>query len=146
MVDIFSPEKRSSVMSAIRSKDTKPEILVRSALHQLGYRFRLHIAGLPGKPDVVLPRYAIAIQVRGCFWHGHTCADGHLPKTRQEYWKPKLAANKTRDRRNDAKLRKAGWTVIVIWACRVNSEKKLASTITRVQQAIEKSKLKSDIG
>jgi DNA mismatch endonuclease (patch repair protein) len=118
MADVFSVEKRSAVMRAIRSKDTKPEMAIRSALHRMGFRFKLHSRKLPGKPDVVLPRFATAIQVRGCFWHGHTCADGRVPKSRFEYWGPKLAANKRRDKKNDASLRKLGWSVLVVWECR----------------------------
>lgn len=119
--DVFSPDKRSAVMAAIRSRDTKPEILVRRWLHANGYRFVLHDRRLPGVPDIVLPRFSVAIEVRGCFWHRHNCADGHLPKSRKGYWFPKLENNKKRDRRNAAKLRGLGWKQIVIWECEVSS-------------------------
>jgi len=87
---------RSVMMSRIRSKDTKPEMLVRKALHRLGFRFRLHGRDLPGRPDIVLPKYQVIIQVKGCFWHGHTCIDGRMPKSNREYWVPKLLRNKER--------------------------------------------------
>ncbi|WP_423379858.1 very short patch repair endonuclease [Burkholderia sp. LMG 32019] len=138
MTDVFSPEKRSAVMAAIRSENTKPEIAVRSALHRLGYRFRLHVNSLPGRPDILLPRHSIAIQVRGCFWHGHSCADGRLPNSRPEYWLPKLAGNKARDRRNDRKLRALGWSVIVVWECQTNTGRKLTSTVARIERLVQR--------
>jgi len=137
VTDVFSPKKRSEVMSAIRSKNTKPEIRVRSELHRKGYRFRLHVKDLPGKPDLVLPRYCTAIQVRGCFWHGHTCSDGHLPKSRQEYWIPKLEKNKLRDSQRDTELRNLGWSVLVIWECEC-SEANIKKTIDRITDHLEK--------
>jgi DNA mismatch endonuclease (patch repair protein) len=106
-------------MAHIRSKDTKPEMIVRRALHRLGYRFRLHVRDLPGRPDIVLPRYRKIIQVKGCFWHGHNCVDGHLPKSNLEYWMPKLRRNKERDSVTDRKLRGLGWSVRNLWECRV---------------------------
>lgn len=109
---------RSANMSRIRSKDTKPEMLVRRALHRLGFRFRLHVRGLPGCPDIVLPKYRTVIQVKGCFWHGHTCRDGRLPKSNRAYWVPKLLQNQKRDHANDRKLRRLGWSVHSIWECR----------------------------
>jgi len=113
--------QRSAMMSRIRSKDTKPEMLVRKALHRLGFRFRLHVRGLPGKPDIVLPKYGTVIQVKGCFWHGHTCIDGRIPKSNRDYWVPKLAKNKERDLANGRKLRRLGWSVRSLWECRVCS-------------------------
>jgi len=115
-----TPE-RSANMSRIRSKDTKPEMLVRKALHRLGFRFRLHVRGLPGCPDIVLPKYQTVIQVKGCFWHGHTCPDGRLPKSNRDYWIPKLIRNRKRDKANDRKLRRLGWSVRNLWECRVYS-------------------------
>lgn len=111
--------QRSANMARIRSKDTKPELLVRHALHRLGFRFRLHARDLPGHPDIVLPKYQIIIQVKGCFWHGHTCVDGRLPKSNRAYWLPKLRKNKERDKRNDRKLRSLGWSVRNLWECQV---------------------------
>jgi DNA mismatch endonuclease, patch repair protein len=141
MADVFSPTKRSEVMSAIRSKNTKPEIKIRSALHRLGYRFRLHVKDMPGKPDLVLPKYSTAIQVRGCFWHGHTCPDGHIPNSRQDYWIPKLDKNKKRDRQNDAKLRQLGWSLLIVWECQC-SPSKLPETINRIVCHLRKSEIK----
>jgi DNA mismatch endonuclease (patch repair protein) len=109
-----SPQ-RSANMSRIRSKDTKPEMLVRSVLHGLGFRYRLHVRGLPGRPDIVLPKYRTVIQVKGCFWHCHNCPDGRLPKSNREYWIPKLHRNKSRDILNDRKLRNLGWSVRNLW-------------------------------
>lgn len=110
---------RSAMMSRIRSKDTKPEMMVRKALHRLGFRFRLHVRDLPGHPDIVLPKYNTIIQIKGCFWHGHTCRDGRQPKSNREYWVPKLLRNKERDISNERKLRRMGWSVRNLWECRV---------------------------
>ena len=137
-MDVFTPEKRSKVMSAIRSKDTTPELVVRRALHRAGYRYSLHRKDLPGRPDIVLPKYRTAIQVRGCFWHGHVCFDGHVPKSRVSYWKPKIENNKKRDLRNDRKLRGLGWKLVVIWACQVEQEKKLTKVLKRTCQILKK--------
>jgi DNA mismatch endonuclease (patch repair protein) len=119
MTDVFPPDKRSSVMRAITAKDTKPEMILRSALHRLGFRFRLHDPTLAGKPDIVLPKFGALIQVRGCFWHGHTCIDGHIPKSRTDYWLSKICNNKLRDHRTDSKNRRLGWSVLVVWECRL---------------------------
>jgi DNA mismatch endonuclease (patch repair protein) len=113
--------ERSAMMARIRSKDTKPEMIVRKALHRLGFRFRLHVRDLPGRPDIVLPKYRIIIQVKGCFWHGHTCRDGRLPKSNRKYWVPKLLRNKQRDISNERKLRRLGWSVRTLWECRICS-------------------------
>jgi DNA mismatch endonuclease (patch repair protein) len=96
-------------------------MLVRKALHRLGFRFRLHVRGLPGRPDIVLPKYRTVIQVKGCFWHGHTCRDGRLPKSNRDYWIPKLLGNRKRDMANDRKLRRLGWSVRNLWECLVCS-------------------------
>src|SRR5690554_2969417 len=105
---IWSKEKRSQVMSKIRSKNTKPEIILRSALHRLGYRFRVHKKDLPGKPDLVLPKYGTVIFVHGCFWHGHDCRYFRLPKTRTDFWDEKISGNRSRDRKIASFLRKQG--------------------------------------
>ena len=110
--------RRSALMARIRSVDTRPEIAVRRLLHAMGYRFRLHRRDLPGKPDIVLPRHRLAIFVHGCFWHQHAgCRLASRPKTRQDYWTPKLAGNVARDEAAQAALRKLGWRVEVIWEC-----------------------------
>lgn len=106
-------------MARIRSKDTKPEIVVRKVLHGMGFRFRLHVRELPGDPDIVLPKYRTVIEVNGCFWHGHTCPDGRLPKSNRDYWGPKLLKNKKRGIANDRKLRHLGWSVHNLWECRI---------------------------
>jgi DNA mismatch endonuclease (patch repair protein) len=134
--DVFTPEKRSEVMSLIRGKDTKPELAVRSILHRMGYRFRLHRKNLPGKPDIVLPRYRTVVFVHGCFWHQHDgCPDGHPPKSRKEFWLKKLDGNKARDKRNLAALSEAGWRVIVIWECELKP-KLLGSLKNKLRQEI----------
>ncbi len=124
MPDKISTKQRSSIMSKIKSEDTKPEITVRKHLHALGYRFRLHDKKLPGKPDIVLKKYKSAIQVRGCFWHQHGCKYSNIPKSNKTYWIPKLKQNKKRDRLNDKKLKKLGWKIIVIWECKLQNELK----------------------
>lgn len=127
MVDIVSEAQRSYNMSRIRSKDTKPELAVRSILHRLGYRFTVNgpkNKQLPGKPDIVLPKYKTVIFVHGCFWHGHLgCKHFRLPKTRTEWWKAKLEGNVARDGRNQKALRKLGWKVVVVWECEIKSSK-----------------------
>lgn len=105
-------------MRGNKKRDTKPEMIVRRALHAMGYRFRLHRRGLPGTPDIVLPRHRVAIQVHGCFWHQHEgCCHANLPRSRTAYWHPKLARNVERDARSEAALRALGWRVLVLWEC-----------------------------
>ena len=117
-MDVFSPEKRSQVMSRIRSKDTKPEKIIRSILHKLGFRFRINRKDLPGKPDIVLPKYRTVIFVHGCFWHQHEgCKIASKPKSSSEYWKVKFTKNIERDKKNQEKLKLMGYRVIIIWEC-----------------------------
>lgn len=126
MTDTFDKATRSRVMSAIQSKDTQPEIMVRSALHGMGYRFRLHRKDLPGTPDIVLPRYKTVIFIHGCFWHSHKgCKYATVPKDNAEYWKPKLRKNKERDRRAKRELHKMGWRVLEIWECETRGGKEV---------------------
>lgn len=128
MVDGLSPSRRSENMRRIRSKDMKPERVVRSLVHRFGCRFRLHAKELPGKPDIVRRQHSQAIFVHGCFWHQHSkqnCLDGRLPKSNGKYWLPKLASNVLRDKRNVAKLRRGGWKVLVIWECETKVPEKL---------------------
>lgn len=119
-------------MRRIRSRDTLPELAVRSIIHRLGYRFRLHRADLPGKPDIVLPRLKKTVLVHGCFWHQHmNCADGRIPQSRVEYWKPKLEKNCERDRNNRRQLQRLGWKVLVLWECEI---KHTAKTVSKLQK------------
>ncbi len=111
---------RSAQMALVKGKDTKPEMVVRRLVHALGYRFRLHRKDMPGKPDIVLPRLRKAIEVRGCFWHQHpepSCWRARVPKTRQDFWLPKLAGNAARDAVNEDALRGLGWDLLVVWEC-----------------------------
>ena len=122
-VDSLTDRQRSDLMSRIRGKDTKPEMRVRRLVHGMGYRYRLHAKGLPGRPDLVFrPRRKI-IFVHGCFWHRHSgCSANRIPKTRADFWRAKLDRNVERDRRNDAALRADGWGVLVIWECETKSD------------------------
>lgn len=109
-------------MRCIRKTDTKPEMIVRRMLHAMGYRYRLHDKRLPGHPDIVLPRHRKVIFVHGCFWHRHDCPDGRkLPRSKPEYWAPKLERNRARDARHIAELRELGWNVLVVWECKIAS-------------------------
>ncbi len=119
-MDNISPEHRSWNMSRIKSKDTIPERIVRSYLHRNGFRFRLHVKELPGKPDIVLPKYKTVIEVRGCFWHRHKgCKYAYMPKTRIEFWQKKFNENICRDIVTDQMLSKAGFKVFVVWQCEI---------------------------
>lgn len=117
MADTRSPEQRRRIMQAVGAKDTGPERKVRTALHRAGLRFRLHRRDLPGKPDLALPSRRVALFVHGCFWHGHNCSKGKLPKSRLGYWEPKIRRNQERDADNIHKLRSLGWRPIVVWEC-----------------------------
>lgn len=133
MADVHTKPQRRRNMQAIRGKDTKPECKVRSALHQLGYRFRLHRPDLPGKPDIVLPRHRTVIFVHGCFWHRHpNCRFAYTPKSRVEFWQRKFADNVRRDRRAAKQLRKAGWRVVTIWECQTRQPTRLARRLERL--------------
>ncbi|WP_287598131.1 DNA mismatch endonuclease Vsr [Thermomonas sp.] len=131
MTDRLSPEARSRLMAKIRSRDTGPERAVRSILHRLGFRFRLHRKDLPGTPDIVLPGRETVVVVHGCFWHGHGCKAGKMPKSRIDYWGPKIDANRVRDRRKAAALRRLGWRVVSVYECELKTPEKLAGRLTR---------------
>lgn len=132
-MDRISKEHRSWNMSRIRSRDTTPEIAVRSALHRLGYRFRLSHAGLPGRPDVVLKRYRTVVFVHGCFWHRHArCRFAYTPKTRVAFWLKKFADNARRDRKVRASLKARGWRAITIWECQTTDRERLVARLRRV--------------
>lgn len=118
MADTLSPEERSARMALVRNKDTKPEMVARRLVHGMGYRYRLHAKGLPGRPDIVFRKKRKAIFVHGCFWHRHrNCKLARLPKSKLDFWKPKLEGNRSRDLDNQARLRQMGWEVLVIWEC-----------------------------
>ena len=119
-MDRLTPEKRSWNMSRIKSKDTTPERIVRSFLHRNGFRFRLHIKDLPGKPDIVLPKYKTVVEVRGCYWHRHEgCKDATIPSTNTDFWQKKFAENVVRDKRTEQELNALGWNGIILWECEV---------------------------
>lgn len=117
-MDIWSKKKRSAVMAKIKSRDTKPEWIVRRYLFSRGYRYRKNVKGLPGTPDIVLRKYGIVIFIHGCFWHGHE-VDGTMPKTNREFWKNKIERNKLRDECNKKKLQQMGWSVMTVWECQL---------------------------
>ncbi|MGF6530302.1 DNA mismatch endonuclease (patch repair protein) [Paraburkholderia sp. GAS206C] len=117
MVDIVDAATRSRMMSGIRGRNTKPELLIRSLLHRRGFRFRLDARDLPGRPDIVLPRYGAVIFVHGCFWHGHDCPLFKWPQTRPDFWREKIGRNRANDEKSRAALLAAGWRVGVVWEC-----------------------------
>jgi DNA mismatch endonuclease (patch repair protein) len=131
-MDRLSKKHRSWNMSRIRDRDTAPEKTVRSMLHRLGYRFRLRRKDLPGRPDIVLPRFRAVIFVHGCFWHRHRgCKFAYMPKSRVEFWGKKFAGNVERDKQTGQSLRKMGWRVMVVWECQTGNENTLAMRLTR---------------
>jgi len=135
MTDVFTKEKRSWLMGRIKSCDTKPEIIVRSLLHRMGFRFRINRADLTGRPDIVLPKYKTVIFVHGCFWHRHgaSCPLTTTPKSRTEFWQDKFDRNRRRDRRNAAALRRQGWQVVTVWECQVLKDPaKVATRLERI--------------
>lgn len=138
MPDVYDKTTRRRVMQRIRKTNTKPEILVRSVLHELGYRFRLHRKDLAGTPDIVLPRHGIVVFVHGCFWHQHDCHLGKLPKSNQSYWFPKLRRNQERDDIAKILLNEMGWRVVTIWECeavdRLSVRELLVSRLERSQK------------
>lgn len=135
-MDTVSREKRSWIMSRIRGTNTRPELIVRKFVHALGLRFRLHSPGLPGKPDLSLPRFKKAIFVNGCYWHGHEgCADFRFPKTHTSYWRAKIERNRKRDVENLAALSRAGWKSLVVWECELSNPMKAGKKIVRFLSA-----------
>ena len=120
MVDRVTIEQRSKNMAAVRSQDTMPELRVRRILHAAGYRYRLHRKDLPGKPDLVLSRFRLAVFVNGCFWHGHSCSRGRRPTSNRDFWERKIDANVRRDRTNRSLLKEMGWKIHTVWECRLD--------------------------
>jgi DNA mismatch endonuclease, patch repair protein len=134
-MDTRSPEQRSYIMRSVRTRDTGPELVVRKLLHRMGLRFSLHKKGLPGRPDIVLPKHRSVVFVHGCFWHGHGCAKGKLPKSKLGFWRPKIERNRKRDAESVKMLRADGWRVLTIWQCEIKNidrlQKRLATFFTR---------------
>ncbi|WP_127651336.1 very short patch repair endonuclease [Pseudomonas koreensis] len=128
--DIVSPEHRSKMMSMIKSKNTKPEMIVRSMCHELGFRYRLHRKDLPGSPDLVFPKHRLCIFVHGCFWHRHPgCKYAYTPKSRPDFWLPKLAKNVERDLQVQERLKALGWKVVIVWECHTKDREILHNEI-----------------
>ncbi|MGC8209882.1 very short patch repair endonuclease [Ralstonia pseudosolanacearum] len=129
-MDSVSVARRSEIMARVRSRDTKPELLVRRLIYAMGYRYRLHAKDLPGKPDLVFRSRRKVVFVHGCFWHRHPgCALARLPKSRREFWLPKLAANRKRDIKNERALQDAGWKTLVVWECELSGLLRLKKKI-----------------
>lgn len=128
MTDVLTPAQRSFNMSRIKGKDTKPEMLIRRGLHAKGLRYRLHDRKLPGRPDLVFPKYKTVVFIHGCFWHSHGCSLSKLPATRQEFWQEKLEGNKSRDQRVLNQLQAEGWRVLVIWECTLRGKQRRKET------------------
>jgi len=124
-MDVVSPEKRSEMMSGIRSKDTKPEIIIRKALYKLGFRYRLHSKNVAGRPDMVLKKYNAVIFIHGCFWHGHSCQLFKLPRTRTDFWKDKIGTNRARDAKVRHELRIKNWRIATVWECALKGKGKM---------------------
>jgi DNA mismatch endonuclease, patch repair protein len=130
VMDTISPERRSKLMSRIRSSNTKPEIAVRSMLHGLGFRFRVHVKSLPGTPDIVLRKYRSVILVHGCFWHSHRgCKRAFVPSSNRQFWLKKLSMNRQRDKRVVKALKNAGWNVLLVWECQLRHPERLVSKL-----------------
>ncbi len=137
MADIFSKAKRSEIMSRISGKETKPEILVRKFLFAQGFRYRKNDKRLPGKPDIVLPKYKTLIFVHGCFWHGHrNCKKSALPQINHEFWKDKIQKNIERDKSKQKELKKLGWKIITIWQCQIKSRESVEKTLKQTVKKI----------
>ncbi len=135
-MDVLTPEQRQRCMASISGKNTKPELIVRKLLYSLGYRYRLHYANLPGKPDLVFPGRRKVIFIHGCFWHRHDCKKGKsMPSKNSGFWQKKLADNASRDNRNISELKKLGWEVLVIWECQIKDLQSLVVNLHSYLQA-----------
>jgi DNA mismatch endonuclease, patch repair protein len=136
--DIFSKKKRSRIMASISGKETKPEIAVRSYLFKQGFRFRKNVASLPGKPDIVLPKYLTVVLIHGCFWHGHkNCKKAALPTSNTSFWQTKIAANVARDKKVDKALKALNWRVITVWQCQLANKVKFEKTMNKLIARIQ---------
>lgn len=133
MPDIFASEKRHEIMQNVKTKNTAPEIKLRSLLHKNGFRFRVNRKDLPGKPDIVLPKYRAVIFVHGCFWHGHDCPRGQRPQTNADFWKQKIDRNVIRDKSDVSLLESLGWRVLIVWECEIK-KKNEAVLLSRVKE------------
>lgn len=133
MPDIFAPEKRHEIMQNVKTKNTAPEIKLRSLLHKNGFRFRVNRKDLPGKPDIVLPKYRAVIFVHGCFWHGHDCPRGQRPQTNADFWNQKIDRNAIRDKSDVSLLESLGWRVLIVWECEIK-KKNEAVLLSRVKE------------
>ena len=131
MSDIYGKKKRSEVMSRVQRSNTAPEMIVRRSLHKQGFRYRLHVASLPGRPDIVLPKYRAAIFVNGCFWHQHDCGKGTIPKQNKQFWKRKLRRNVERDKENTQALTDLSYRVLTVWECEVKDTHTLATRLAK---------------
>lgn len=141
MTDTFSKSDRSKIMSAVKSKDTTPEIIARKYLFAKGLRFRKNVSIMPGKPDIVLPKYRTVVFIHGCFWHGHEgCHHADLPKSNFEYWKNKIRKNVKRDKKNISLLLNEGWNVLVIWECEINKKQLSFEKLNLLYKAIVENK------
>ena len=138
MTDTLSPNERSKRMSLIRGKDSSPELKLRRLVHGMGFRYRLHVKDLPGKPDLVFPSRRAVIFMHGCFWHRHPgCKLARMPKSKLDFWRPKLEGNRERDLRNQEMLKKLGWHVLVIWECEMENIEKVSNKVREFLQGRE---------
>ncbi|WP_312684339.1 very short patch repair endonuclease [Stenotrophomonas chelatiphaga] len=138
MADTLTVQERSERMSRIRGTDTKPELWVRRSLHALGFRFRLHVRTLPGRPDIVMPKYATVIFVHGCYWHAHSCQKGRIPASNPMFWKEKFDTNRRRDAKNYRALRSTGWRVLTVWECELKSAASRERAVVRLVSKIRR--------
>jgi len=146
MADTRSPEQRRRIMQSVKTRDTGPELAVRRLLSQLGYRYRLNAKKLPGRPDIVFPGKMKAIFVHGCFWHCHGCSKGHAPKSRLDYWEPKLKANRERDAAQILALNSLGWTVLTIWQCETADSETMQAKLVDFMESMSKPARSAKIG
>ncbi|MBA0100328.1 very short patch repair endonuclease [Stenotrophomonas indicatrix] len=138
MADTLTHQQRSERMSRIRGADTSPELQVRRGLHAMGFRFRLHDRALPGRPDVVMRKYATVIFVQGCYWHAHHCQKGRIPATNTLFWKEKFESNRKRDARSARKLRAMGWHVLHIWECELRTPSLRSRALEKLARKIRR--------